>query len=159
MTETTFIILKPDALRRAICGEILSRFEKAGLKITAMKLVQPARETAEEHYAEHKGRNFYAPLVDLLISAPIMLVALEGAHAVEIVRKLVGATEPLKSAPGTIRGDYTHVSYARAAERLGVISNLIHASDSPESAERELKLWFEPSDFVENYQRCDDQYF
>lgn len=159
MTESTFIILKPDALRRGLCGQILSRFENCGLKLAAVKLIQAKREQAEEHYAEHRGKYFYEPLVESLICSPIMLIALEGSHAVDIVRKLVGSTEPLKSVPGTIRGDFTHISYDRAAVRKGVISNLIHASDSAESAERELKLWFEPTDFSSDYLRCDDEYF
>ncbi|MDA3850276.1 MAG: nucleoside-diphosphate kinase [Spirochaetaceae bacterium] len=159
MTETTFIILKPDALRRGLTGQIISRLENAGLRIVAMKQIQADTSTAEEHYREHQGRKFYKPLVELLCSGPIILMALDGAHTVEIVRKLVGATEPLKAAPGTIRGDFTHISYDRAAERLGVISNLIHASDSHKSAEREMSLWFDKKDYCKDYLRCDDMYF
>lgn len=157
--ETTFVILKPDAVRRALCGAIIERFERAGLKIKAMKMMTAEKSIVEKHYAEHKGKKFYKGLIDLLTSAPIMIIAVQGAHAVRAVRKLVGATEPLEAAPGTIRGDFSHISYDRSQEHLGVIPNLIHASDSKETAIKEIALWFRTEDFPKDYDTDDDLYF
>jgi len=159
MIETTLVILKPDAVRRALIGQVISRLENTGLKITAMKMMSAEKKIVEEHYKEHQGKSFYAPLLQCLLSGPIIVMAVEGAKAVQIVRKIVGATEPLQSAPGTIRGDFTHINYERSAARLGVIYNLIHASDSIESAERELSLWLKPEDYAAEYLRCDEMYF
>ncbi len=153
--ERTFVLIKPDGVKRALVGPIISRFENAGLTIVAMKLRSVDRERAEKHYDGHRGKAFFEPLVDLLCSGPVVAMAMEGAHSISVVRKLVGATEPRESAPGSIRGDYCHMSYARSKERLGVIPNLIHASDSPESAEWELNIWFSEADFVGDYERAD----
>ena len=153
--EKTFVLIKPDGVKRALAGTIISRFENAGLTITAMKMHTPQKKQAEEHYMSHRGKSFYEPLVKLLCSGPVIAMCMEGAHAISVVRKLVGATEPKEAAPGSIRGDFCHMSYPRSKERLGVIPNLIHASDSPESAEWELKLWFGSKDFVEDYERSD----
>lgn len=141
--EKTFAMIKPDGLRRSLSGTILQRFENAGLTIVGLKMLQPTKKQAEEHYKEHVGRSFYKPLVDLLLSGPVIAIVLEGTHAVIVTRKLVGATEPLDAAPGTIRGDYCHMSYKRAAEKNGVIHNLVHASDSHESGVREINIWFD----------------
>jgi nucleoside-diphosphate kinase len=130
--ERTLIILKPDAVQRGICGEILSRFEKKGLQIVGMKLMKIPQSLAETHYEPHKERPFYAGLVKFMTSSPVVVLALEGKDAIVIARKMMGATFGSKAEPGTIRGDFgVSNSY-----------NLIHGSDSPEAATRELGLFF-----------------
>lgn len=149
--ERTFILIKPDAVKRGIAGEIMARYERVGLKLVAVKMVNCTEEMAGEHYAEHKGKSFFPGLVDFLTMGPCLAIAAEGARAVDVVRKLNGDTEPRKSAPGTIRGDYAHMGYERCAELTGTIYNVIHASDSVESAQRELGIWFNPEDFCADY--------
>lgn len=153
--EKTFVLIKPDGVKRALAGAIISRFENAGLTLTAVRMQSVDRERAEQHYMSHRGKAFFEPLVKLLCSGPVIAMCLEGAHAISVVRKIVGATEPREAAPGSIRGDYCHMSYPRSKERLGVIPNLIHASDSPESADWELDLWFPEGGIVEGYERAD----
>lgn len=147
-------MVKPDGVIRGLVGDIIGRFERAGLKLRALKIETPDEALAARHYDGHRGKAFFEPLISLLTSGPVVVMALEGAHAIAVVRKLVGATEPKEAAPGTIRGDYCHMSYLRSKERLGVIPNLIHASDSPESAEWELDLWFNTEDIVGEYERA-----
>jgi nucleoside-diphosphate kinase len=130
--DRTLILVKPDAFSRGLTGEILARFERKGLKIAALKLVQTPRDTAETHYAEHAERPFFGELVDFITSAPLVAVVLEGQDVVKASRQLIGATNPLESAPGSIRGDFA----------IEVGQNLVHGSDSPESAEREIAIWF-----------------
>lgn len=156
--ERTFILLKPDAVQRALAGTIIARFEQVGLTLTALKLQNVSRAMAEKHYEAHRGKSFYEPLIKLLTSGPVVIMAVEGAHAVSVTRKLVGATEPLNAAPGSIRGDFCHMGYERSRECLGVIPNLVHASDSLESAEAELALWFRHEDFSLPYQRADAKF-
>ncbi len=132
MAERTLVLIKPDGVRRGLVGEIISRFEKLGLKIVSMKSLVMDREMAEQHYFEHKGKPFYEELVDFITSGMIVAMVLEGESAVEIVRKVMGATDGRLAAPGTIRGDYA----------VGVSQNLVHGSDSLESADREVKLFF-----------------
>ena len=141
--ERTLILLKPDAVQRGLCGEILARFERKGLKLVAMKFMTMSRDLAERHYAAHKSRGFYAGLVKFMTSRPIVALVLEGIGAIAICRNMMGATFGSKAAPGTIRGDY------------GVSNsfNLIHGSDSPEAAERELKLFFRPEEVL-SWQRA-----
>lgn len=139
MKERTLVLLKPDALNRRLVGEIISRFEKKGLKIVAMKMLWMSREMAEKHYEMHKGKNFYESLLDYITSAPIIAMILEGDGAIEVVRRMIGETNGVKAEPGTIRGDYS----------ISVQNNLVHASDSPESAEREIKLFFTPEEIME----------
>ena len=153
--EKTFVMIKPDGVKRALTGRIIDRFEQAGLTIREMRMVRADKDLAGSHYAEHEGKYFFEPLTALLISGPVVILALEGAGAVQVVRKMVGATQPLEAAPGTIRGDFCHMGYDRAKETIGVMSNLIHASDSAESARRELELWFETTEFHQDYQRYD----
>lgn len=145
--ERTLVLIKPDGVRRGLVGEILGRFEKRGLTIVAAKLVQVSRATAEAHYAEHKGKPFYPGLVEFITSAPVVALAIEGRSAISTVRTMVGATDPLKAAPGTIRGDFA----------LSMSSNIIHASDSAASAARELALFFRAADFVP-LTRVDSEY-
>ncbi|HKI23674.1 MAG TPA: nucleoside-diphosphate kinase [Gaiellaceae bacterium] len=130
--ERTLVLVKPDAVRRALTGEIVARFERRGLAIKAARLLTVDRSLAEEHYAEHTEKPFFGELVDFIISGPTMALVLEGAGAIATVRTTMGATNPADAAPGTIRGDLS----------LSMPDNLVHGSDSPESAEREIGLWF-----------------
>jgi nucleoside-diphosphate kinase len=136
--ERTFIILKPDAVQRGLVGEIITRFEKKGLVVVGMKFTKIAKSTAETHYEAHKARPFYPGLVAFMTSSPVVILALEGKDAITIARNMMGATFGSKAAPGTIRGDYG-VSNA---------FNLIHGSDSPEAAQRELGLFFKPDELI-----------
>jgi nucleoside-diphosphate kinase len=130
--EKTLILVKPDAFARGLTGEILSRFENKGLKIAALKLVTTPRETAETHYAEHAERPFFGELVDFIVSGPLVALILEGQDAIKAARQLIGATNPLEAATGSIRGDYA----------IEIGTNMVHGSDSTESAEREIGVWF-----------------
>jgi nucleoside-diphosphate kinase len=137
--ERTLIILKPDAVQRNLCGEILSRFEKKGLQVAGLKFMKIPMATAEKHYEAHKARSFYTGLVAFMTSSPVVVLALEGKDAVAIARNMMGATFGSKAAPGTIRGDFG-VSNA---------FNLIHGSDSPEAAAKEIALFFKPDEIVD----------
>ena len=130
--ERTLVLIKPDAVQRGLAGEILARFEQRGLQIRDARFVQVDRELAERHYAEHVEKPFFGELVEFITSAPTLALALEGESAISVVRTTMGATNPTDAAPGTIRGDLA----------LAMPDNLVHGSDSPESAERELGLWF-----------------
>jgi len=132
MTQRSLVLLKPDAVRRGLVGNILSRFEAKGLSIVALEFRTIDPELADEHYAEHVERDFYPPLRAFVTSGPLLALVLEGDEAVEVVRAINGATDGRKAAPGTIRGDLS----------LSNRENLVHGSDSPESAEREIKIWF-----------------
>ena len=136
--QRTLILLKPDALQRRLVGSILQRFEQKGLRIAALKLLQTDRVLAEKHYAVHKGKHFYESLVQFITSGPTVAAVLEGREAVAVVRSMMGATDGAKSPPGTIRGDFG----------ISVQNNLIHGSDSPENAETEIRLWFEPKEVL-----------
>lgn len=158
MTETierTFIAFKPDAVQRGLVGEILHRFERAGLRIAAVKMVQASNELLEEHYSEHVDKDFYESLASFMREGPVIAAVLEGVEAVAVVRKLVGATEPFEAAPGTIRGDYTHVSYEHADTQEKAVKNVIHASGNGEEAEKEIGLWF-TEDEIHDYERVDE---
>ena len=150
--ETTLVLLKPDTVDRGLVGEIIQRFEKVGLKIAGVKMVQPGKEIAEKHYtedlAQRKGEHVRKMMIDLLVSGPVVAVALEGIEAVELVRKMVGTTEPKSAAPGTIRGDYSHISYKHADEKGVGINNLIHASATVDEAKTELAVWFSDGELV-----------
>ena len=130
--EQTLILAKPDAVRRALAGEIVARFERRGFRLRAARLLTVDRALAEEHYAEHEAKPFFGELVDFITSGPTLAVVLEGEGAIAVVRTTMGATNPAQAAPGTIRGDLS----------LSMPDNLVHGSDSPESAEREIALWF-----------------
>jgi nucleoside-diphosphate kinase len=136
--ERTLVLIKPDAVQRALAGEILVRFERRGLTIRAAKLVRVDRALAEEHYAEHTEKPFFGELVEFITSAPTLALVLEGEAAIGVVRATMGATNPTDAAPGTIRGDLA----------LAMPDNLVHGSDSPESAEREIGLWFSDDELV-----------
>ena len=132
MTERTLVLIKPDALQRGLAGEVISRFERKGLTIDAMVLRRMDADLADRHYAEHTAKQFYPPLKDFMTSAPLVAMILSGDQAIEVVRRLVGATDGRVAAPGTVRGDFS----------LSNRENLVHASDSEESAKREIALWF-----------------
>jgi nucleoside-diphosphate kinase len=136
--EKTLILLKPDCLHRRLAGAVLQRFEQKGLRLAAMRLVQPDRGLAERHYAVHKGKPFYDSLLRFLTSGPTLALVLEGREAVTVARNLIGATDGVKAPPGTIRGDFA----------LSVQNNLIHGSDSPDNAKAEIALWFKPEELV-----------
>lgn len=137
--EKTLVIIKPDGVQRGLIGEIISRLERRGVRLVALKFMSVSRSLAEQHYAIHQGQPFYEPLVNYIISAPVVVMAWEGHKAIEAVRQTVGATNPTAAAPGTIRADL--------AVEIG--RNLIHASDGPETAAFELGLWFRPDEQVE----------
>lgn len=185
MLEKTLVLLKPDAVQRGLVGEIIARFEKVGLKMVAMKMVHPSHEDVDKHYAltedwmmavytkakakyEANGQPFDYPdhiaygseikrgLVDFLKSAPIVALVLEGEMAVSLVRKIVGATEPASSAPGTIRGDLSHDTYALSNAQNRPLRNLIHASGNVEEANNEMKIWFTDEELYK-YEHVNDR--
>ena len=145
--ERTFVAIKPDAVQRNLIGEIIKRVEGKGLKVVALKLIRPSTDLVMEHYGEHRDQYFYQDLTGFFLSGPIVALVLEGCDAIRVVRKLVGKTQPEDAEPGTIRGDYC----------LGKGRNLVHASDSAESANREIGLWFAPSEIIE-YSKTIDQW-
>lgn len=132
MPERTLILVKPDAVRRNLIGEVISRIERKGLRVIALDLRTIDKVTAETHYAEHAEKSFFADVVEFITSGPTVALVAEGERAIEAFRALAGATDPVKAAPGTIRGDYA----------LEVSQNIVHGSDSPESAAREIKIFF-----------------
>lgn len=137
--EKTLIILKPDALQRRLLGRIIARFEEKGFRIIGLKMIQISESLARKHYAAHEGKDFFEPLVRYTTSAPVIVMVLEGKNAVEIVRKMMGVTFGSKAEPGTIRGDYA------VSNRF----NLIHGSDSPASAEKEIDIFFKKEELFE----------
>lgn len=183
MIERTLVLLKPDAVQRAICGEIISRFERTGFKVIALKMCYSSKETAGQHYANDEewlksvgektkksyaakgkpvdedalaiGKRIRQQLMDFLMLSPLIAVVLEGHDVIDKVRTLVGATAPSAAIPGTIRGDFSFDSYGLADASGRPIQNLIHASDSRESAEREIKIWFRDEE-LHPYQRVDE---
>lgn len=145
--EQTLVIIKPDAVQRGLIGEIIARLERRGLKIVAMKLMQITPELAERHYAVHKEKSFYDPLIRYITSAPVVVMVIEGRNAIEIVRRTMGATAPADAVPGTIRGDLG----------LEIGRNLVHGSDGPETAAFEIPLFF-TQDEILSYQRDVDRW-
>ncbi|MAG11172.1 nucleoside-diphosphate kinase [Candidatus Pacearchaeota archaeon] len=188
MIERTLIVLKPDTIQRGLVGKIVSRFEEVGLKLIGMKMIHCSKEFAEQHYPLDKewaknvyrkskekhdrigkelrfkdymemGKSIQKWNIDFLCESPIIAIVLEGPHAIELVRKMTGDTEPLQSAPGTIRGDFASVeSYQLTDSKNRVLRNLIHASDSTKTAEREISLWFSESELFK-YQKELDKHF
>jgi nucleoside-diphosphate kinase len=130
--ERTLVLIKPDAVQRKLAGEILARFERRGLELRDARLVQVDRELAERHYEEHKEKPFFGELVEFITSGPIVAMVLEGEQAIKAARQVIGATNPLEAAPGSIRGDFA----------VEVATNMVHGSDSPESGQREAALFF-----------------
>jgi nucleoside-diphosphate kinase len=136
--ERTFVMVKPDGVQRNLIGEIVTRFEKKGYQLVAAKLMQISPELAEQHYAEHKEKPFFRELVDFITSGPVFAMVWQGEQVIATARKMLGKTNPLEAEPGTIRGDYG----------ITVGMNIIHGSDSPESAEREIQLFFKPEELL-----------
>jgi nucleoside-diphosphate kinase len=143
--EQTLVLIKPDGVQRGLVGEIVSRYERKGLKLVGLKLLKLPREWAEELYEPHKGQFFYDYLIQFMTSTPVVAIALQGRNAIQLVRLVNGATKPSESAPGSIRGDFS----------IDSTHNVVHASDSLESAKRELAILFNPGELVE-YQRIDE---
>jgi len=146
--ERTLVLFKPDAVQRGVVGEIMTRFERVGLKIVGTKMITPTREHFYKHYEEigqvitRRGEKVFNNVIDTMIEGPIIAMVLEGIEAVELVRKLVGSTEPKSSAPGTIRGDFSHMSYGYGDAQDKAIPNLIHASGDESDAAQEIPHWF-----------------
>jgi nucleoside-diphosphate kinase len=155
--ERTLIILKPDTMQRGLVGEIISRFERAGLKIVAMKMVAPDELHFHKHYEgishliSRWGDDIYNVVLSQMIETPVISFVLEGVEAVTYVRKLVGTTDPKDSAPGTIRGDYTHITRQYSNTVGSTLPNILHASGNPEEAEQEIKLWFGDDEIYDGY--------
>ncbi len=137
--EKSLVLIKPDAVQRALAGEITCRLEKRGLKIVAMKMLRMDRDLAQRHYAVHKGKPFFDDLVDFITSGPIIAIVFEGNSAVEIIRQVIGETDPIRAQPGTIRGDFG----------IDIGRNLIHGSDAPENASKEIDLFFSTDEILE----------
>ncbi len=143
--EKTLVLIKPDGVQRGLIGEIINRFERKGLKLIGLKLLKLPKDRADQLYAPHQGKFFYDYLIQFMTSTPIVAIVLEGRDAIELVRLVNGATRPTESQPGSIRGDFS----------IDITHNVVHASDSPENAERELNILFDPSELVD-YSRTDD---
>lgn len=130
--EKTLVLVKPDGVKKHICGEVISRFERKGLEVEAIKMIQVPEELAKKHYAEHEGKGFFKDLIAFITSGPVLAMVIKGENAVAAVRQINGATDPLKAVPGSIRGDFA----------TSIDENVVHASDAPGTAEREIGLWF-----------------
>ena len=146
MIERALIIVKPDGVERGLVGEILKRFENTGLKIIGMKMVWIDKKFAEQHYKAHKKKSFFKELVEFITEGPVIAFVVEGVHAVNNARRIVGDTSPNKAAPGTIRGDFAHMSMEYASQKGLGGKNIIHASGSTKEAGEEIKLWFNPEE-------------
>ena len=143
--ERTFVMIKPDAVQRGLIGEILNRFEKKGIKIVGLKMVSVSRDLAEKHYGVHRGKPFFEPTVEYIISSPVVSMVLEGENVINMVRGMMGKTNPLEADMGTIRGDF--------GQFIG--RNIVHGSDGPDTAEFEINLWFTPEE-ISKYERIDE---
>ena len=145
--ERTFVMVKPDGVKRGLIGEVIKRIEQKGLKIVAMKMIEVSKELAEKHYAEHKEKPFFQNLISYITSGPVVAMVVEGKEAVKVMRNLVGKTNPIEASPGTIRGDLA----------MDIGRNVVHASDSIESAEREISLFFSKEEIL-SYERADEKW-
>ncbi len=161
MIERTLVLLKPDAVQRALVGEIIKRFENSGLKIIGLKLVHADKELSSKHYteelAQRRGEHVRNWNIDFISSNPVVAIAIEGVNAIENVRKMVGETEPKAALPGTIRGDFSHISYSYCDNKKMVVKNVIHASANKEDAERELDVWFKKNELF-SYRSAHDEH-
>ncbi len=161
MIQQTLVLVKPDGVSRGLIGEIIKRFEQRGLKIIGLKLTQVDKDVAKKHYtediAERRGEAVRTRLLDFLTSGPVVAIAVQGVNAIENVRKLVGDTESKSALPGTIRGDYSHVSFEYADKKEIPVKNIIHASGNEEDAKNEMALWFSV-DELHDYPRAEDSH-
>ena len=159
--EQTLVLIKPDGVARGLVGEIIKRFEQRGLKLVALKLVNVKKDLALKHYTEdlarRRGEHVRTRMVEFVTSGPIVAMIIEGVDAIENVRKIVGATESKAALPGTIRGDFSHVSFSHADQKEVAVRNIIHASSDLKDAEYETKLWFS-LDEIHDYKRTDDEH-
>lgn len=161
--EQTLVLFKPDAVQRGLVGEILTRFERVGLKIVGTKMIAPSRDAYYTHYENigkmitRRGEATFNATVDFMMSGPVIAMVFEGVEAVALVRKLVGDTEPKSASPGTIRGDYSHMSFGFADHKKKGVPNLIHASSNPEEAEQEINHWFSDSELYD-YSEPNEKY-
>jgi len=145
--QRTFVMIKPDGVQRGFIGEIITRFEKKGLKLIAMKMVSVSKDLAEKHYGVHKGKPFFEPTVKYITSSPVVAMVLEGFNAIDLVRNMMGKTNPADATPGSIRGDY--------GQFIG--RNIVHGSDGEDTAKFEINLWFKPEEISE-YSRIDENW-
>jgi len=155
MIEQTLVLVKPDGVERGLIGEVIKRFEQRGLKIIGLKLTQIDSDFSKKHYAAHVDKDFYNGLEKYILSSPVVAIAIEGLHAVEVVRKIVGGTAPKDAQIGTIRGDFAHVSFEHADKEKKSVKNLIHASGTLKEAKEEVSLWFS-IDELHSYKRTED---
>jgi len=160
--QQTLVLVKPDGVARGLVGETIKRFEQRGLKIIALKLTKIDKNFALKHYTEdlakRRGAHIRKMMADFLVSGPVVAMIVEGVDAIENVRKIVGATESKAALPGTIRGDFSHISFSHADERKIAVKNIIHASSDEKDAEYEKKLWFS-IDEIHSYKRVEDEHF
>ena len=157
MVEQTLVLIKPDGIYRGLAGNIITRFENAGLKIVGMKMLWVDKDFSKKHYAEHLAKQFYIALEEYITAGPVIAMVLEGVEAVTVVRKMVGPTEPKEALPGTIRGDFAHVSMKYADKKKKSICNIIHASENSKIAAKEIMLWFDPMD-LHTYKRAGEEW-
>ncbi len=159
MIERTLVVVKPDGVERSLTGKIMARFEEAGLKIVALKMLHADRKMAMRHYTEdlarRRGEHIRNIMIDYISAGPVVAAVIEGVEAIEVVRKMTGDTEPKTALPGTIRGDFTHMSYKHADGRKGPVKNVIHASSDKEDAKREIELWFGKNE-IQSYKSVND---
>jgi nucleoside-diphosphate kinase len=155
--QQTLVLVKPDGVARGLTGEVIKRIEKIGLKIIGLKLVKIDSDFSKKHYAAHIDKGFYKGLEKFILSGPVVAMVIEGVDAIENIRKLAGATESKSALPGTIRGDFSHVSYSHADERGIAVKNIIHASGDVEDAEKEVALWFS-IDELHSYKRAGESH-
>ena len=157
MIEQTLVLIKPDGVARGLIGETIKRFEQRGLKIVALKLAKVNQDFSKEHYATHLEKDFYKGLEEYITSGPVVAMIIEGVDAIENIRKITGATETKSALPGTIRGDYSHISYSHADEKGIAVKNIIHASENAEEAKKEIALWFS-IDEIHSYKKSSDEH-
>jgi len=153
--QQTLVLVKPDGVARGLTGNVIKRIEQRGLKIVGLKLVKIDKDFSKKHYAAHVDKDFYKGLEEFVTSGPIVAMVVEGVDAIENVRKIVGTTESKSALPGTIRGDFSHVSYSHANEKGIAIKNIVHASGDAEDAKKEIALWFS-IDELHTYGRTDE---
>jgi nucleoside-diphosphate kinase len=155
MVKQTLVLIKPDGIQRAISGEIITRFENAGMKIIGMKMIWVDEKLSKTHYSEHVSKPFFEGLDKFIRSGPVIAIVIEGVDAIKNIRRIVGSTAPGDAIPGTIRGDYAHHTYEYADRKGKSIANIIHASGSEDDADKEIKLWFNKSELY-SYKRADE---
>ena len=153
--EKTLVLVKPDGVARGLVGEIIARIERKGYTISALRMLQADRALLEQHYAEHQGKPFFEPLVEFMLSGPIVAMVAEGNRVIEGFRNIAGTTDPTVADPGTIRGDFSHMSYGYADANKMPVKNLVHASSSKQDSEAEVRLWFSPKE-IHSYKAVHD---